>query len=372
MSNNLRQSVESILQDTDVQINGSRPWDIKVKDERFYARVLAHGTLGFGESYMDGWWECDRIDELVSRLLRSDVRSKLKPNFTLVKNAILARALNLQSGRRAFKIGEAHYDIGNDLYRAMLDRRMVYTCGYWINSSDLNQAQEAKLDLVCRKIGLKPGQKVLDIGCGWGSFAKFASEKYGVQVVGITVSKEQVKLAQESCAGLPIEIRLQDYRDVNEKFDHIVSLGMFEHVGVKNYRTYFEVVQRCLKDDGLFLLHTIGGNRSGNTTDPWIGKYIFPNSMLPSAQQIAKASEGLFVMEDWHNFSTDYDKTLMSWFNNFDSHWDELKTKYNERFYRMWKFYLLACAGTFRARQNQLWQIVYSKDGLKNGYASVR
>jgi len=237
---------------------------------------------------------------------------------------------------------------------------------------NLDEAQEAKLDLVCRKLKLKRGQKVLDIGCGWGSFARFAAEKYKVKVVGITISKEQVDLGRGLCKGLPVEIRLQDYREVDEKFDHVVSLGMFEHVGYKNYRAYMNVVNRCLKDDGMFLLHTIGGNTSVKSFDPWIGKYIFPNSMLPSIKQIAQAAEGLFVMEDWHNFGADYDKTLMAWWRNFEKAWPSLKRKYDDRFYRMWRFYLLACAGTFRARKNQLWQVVFSKRGILGGYDAVR
>lgn len=379
MSSNFRQSVDQLLEGTTVAINGQSPWDIQVKDERLYGRVLSEGSLGFGEAYMDGWWDCSQIDELITRIQRYDVVSKLKPSAKLIMDSILARLLNLQSKSRAFKIGEAHYDLGNDLYRAMLDKRMTYTCGYWNPSASsgqgvqtLDEAQEAKLDLVCRKIGLKPGQKVLDIGCGWGSFAKFAAEKYGVEVVGVTVSKEQVDLARELCRGLPVVIKLQDYRDIKETFDHVVSLGMIEHVGYKNFRDYFKVVHRCLKDEGLFLLHTIGGNLSTHSTDPWIAKYIFPNSMLPSAKQLAEASEGLFVMEDWHNFSADYDKTLMAWCHNFEAYWDELKNKYDERFHRMWRFYLLACAGTFRSRMNQLWQIVYSKRGVPGGYASIR
>jgi len=254
----------------------------------------------------------------------------------------------------------------------MLDKRMVYTCGYWKNAKTLDQAQEAKLDLVCRKLNLKPGQKILDIGCGWGSFAKYAAEKYKVKVVGITISKEQIELARKICKGLPIEIRLQDYREINEKFDHIVSLGMFEHVGYKNYREYMKVVHRCLKDGGLFLLHTIANNKTVYYCNPWFDKYIFPNGMLPSIQQMGKASEELLVMEDWQNFGADYDKTLLAWFKNFDKHWDKFKDKYPKNFYRMWKFYLLSCAGGFRAREIQLWQIVFSKEGVSGRYDAPR
>ncbi len=363
--------IDALLAHADVRINGDRPWDIQVHDDRFFNRVLSQGSLGFGESYMDAWWDSTELDVLVGKLLAADLDRKIAKH-QMILPFLKARLVNLQSGTKAFEIGEKHYDIGNDLYGRMLDKRMVYTCGYWKDAQNLDDAQEAKLDLVCRKIGLKAGQKILDIGCGWGSFAKFAAEKYGAHVVGVTVSKEQVELANDRCRGLPVEIRLQDYRDVRDQFDHIISLGMFEHVGYKNYRTYMEVAARCLKDDGLFLLHTIGGNKSVTQNNAWIDKYIFPNSMLPSIKQIAGAIEGVFVMEDWHNFSAYYDKTLMAWFHNFETHWPEIKDKYNDRFYRMWKFYLLSCAGSFRSRKNQLWQIVLSKHGVKVGYQSVR
>ena len=241
-------------------------------------------------------------------------------------------------------VGKEHYDIGNDLYQLMLDKRMTYTCGYWKNAKNLEEAQEAKLDLICKKLGLKKGDKVLDIGCGWGSFAKYAAEKYGARVVGITVSKEQVELARKLCKGLPVEIRIQDYREVNEKFDHVVSIGMFEHVGYKNYRTFFKTVHKCLKDDGLFLLHTMGQRDSypdfNHPDYHWVLKHIFPNGMIPSIKQIGKATEELFVMEDWHTFREDYDKTIMAWWNNFDKNWPKLRAKYGDRFYRMWRFYV--------------------------------
>lgn len=366
----VKRRVSELLAKADIKIDGNHPWDIQVKNDKFYSRVVAQGTLGFGESYMDGWWDCKELDVACTKLLSARLQNEVRPKSDVLL-WLKAKLVNAQSKSRAFRIGEHHYDIGNDLYKAMLDKRMVYTCGYWKDAKSLDKAQEDKLDLVCKKIGLKPGMTVLDIGCGWGSFLKFAAKKYKVKGVGVTVSAEQVKLGKELCKGLPVEFRLQDYREVDEKFDRIVSLGMFEHVGYKNYRTYMEVASRCLKDDGLFLLHTIGGNRSVTRTDPWIGKYIFPSSMLPSIAQIGKSIEGLFVMEDWHNFGADYDKTLMAWFENFEKAWPELKKNYDERFYRMWKFYLLSCAGSFRSRMNQLWQVVLSKNGVPKGYDRI-
>lgn len=367
-----KQFVSQLLSSADIRVNGDRPWDIQVHNDDFYTRALRHGTLGLGEAYMDGWWDAEAIDEFVFRALRNGLNQNIRLSPAFLVYAAEAVFFNLGRKSRAFDIGEAHYDIGNDLYRRMLDKRMVYTCGYWKDADNLDDAQEAKLDLVCKKIGLKAGERVLDIGCGWGSFAKYAAETYGAEVVGVTVSKEQVELGNRRCKGLPVEIRLQDYRDVNEKFDHIISLGMFEHVGYKNYATYMDVARRCLKEDGLFLLHTIGGNTSVRTTDPWIQKYIFPNSMLPSLAQIARAAERRFVIEDVHNFGTSYDKTLMAWHANFLTAWPELKDAYSERFYRMWRYYLLSCAGAFRARHIQLWQVVLSKHGILGGYDSIR
>ena len=250
----------------------------------------------------------------------------------------------------------------------MLDPRMTYTCGYWKDADNLADAQEAKLELICRKLQLMPGMRVLDIGCGWGSFMGYAAEHYGVSCVGVTISKEQAEWAQKRYAGLPLEFRLQDYRETNERFDRIVSIGMFEHVGRKNHRTYTEVAHRCLEDGGLFLLHTIGKNVRDTVPDPWIDKYIFPNGDLPSIGQIADAVDGLFVVEDLHNFGADYDRTLMAWHENFSSAWPNFSKNLGERFRRMWNYYLLSCAGAFRARDIQLWQWVLSKEGVSGRY----
>ena len=328
--------------------------------------------LGLGESYMDGWWESPALDNFFFHVLGARLDERVRRNWPLLLLGLSSRLFNRQSRHHAFEIGKRHYDIGNDLYSAMLDSRLTYTCGYWKEASSLDPAQENKLELVCKKLHLQPEQTVLDIGCGWGSFAKYAAEKYHVSVVGISVSQEQIHLGKELCHGLPVDLRYQDYRTIKGKFDHIVSLGMFEHVGVKNYKTFMDVVNRNLKDDGLFLLHTIGGERSAITNEPWIEKYIFPNSMLPSVQQIARATEGVFVMEDWHNFSADYDKTLIAWHQNIVSHWETLRSRYDDRFSECGRIISLSCAGSFRARRNQLWQIVFSKHGVLGGYASIR
>lgn len=368
----MRQSLTELFALADVRIDGDRPWDIHVHDEKFFPRVLAEGSLALGETYMDEMWDSRALDQCICNVLKAELDIKIRKLKHVLWSAFMAKVTNPQRRSKAFEIGKRHYDRGNNLYRHMLDRRMTYSCGYWKDAATLDEAQEAKLELICRKIGLRPGMRVLDIGCGWGSFIKYAAEQYRVDAVGITVSEEQVKLGKEMCEGLPVDIRLQDYRELNEEFDCIVSVGMFEHVGEQNYRTFMRVVHRCLKTSGLFLLHTIGNNISVKDIDPWIKKYIFPNTMLPSSQQIASAAEGLFVLEDWHNFGIDYDKTLMSWYQNFTAAWEDIKAQYDRRFYRMWTYYLLSCAGSFRARVNQLWQIVLSKEGVPGGYQSIR
>lgn len=362
-----RRRVENLLHYADVTINGSRPWDLQVKHPDFFRRVLAKGSLGFGEAYMDGWWDSESPDQLLTRLIRAELDRKIK-SLVVVYDAVRAKLINRQKRRRAFVVGEKHYDIGNDLYMKMLDKRMIYSCGYWKNATTLDEAQEHKLELTCRKLHLKPGQRVLDIGCGWGGTARYMAERYGVEVVGATISGAQAELAREQCAGLPVDIRLVDYRDLDGRFDRIVSIGMFEHVGPKNYRTYFRKVAELLEADGLFLLHTIGGNTSAHQTDPWIERYIFPNGVIPSAQQITSAFEGDFVLEDWHNFGPHYDRTLMAWHENFVKAWPGLNRSYDERFRRMWSYYLTSCAAAFRARDKQLWQIVLSKGGIPGGW----
>ena len=368
--NNLRQKCAALLADADIQISGMRPWDLKVHNERLFNRVFSEGSLALGEGYMDGWWDADSVDQFICKLLSGGLEDKVRP-YRVFFLALQARLTNLQNPARSVQVADAHYNLSNGFFEAMLDRRLTYTCGYWKNAADLDAAQEAKLDLVCKKLDLQTGQHVLDIGCGWGSFARFAAENYGVRVTGITISSQQAEYARHNCQGLPVEIIVQDYRLLEKQFDHIVSLGMFEHVGSKNYRAFFQQANRCLRDDGLFLLHTIGGLQSNVTPDPWIHKYIFPNGQIPSLAEISSSCEKLFVVEDMHNFGVYYDKTLMAWFNNFNSAWDNFKTDFNERFYRMWKFYLQACAGAFRARNLQLWQFVLSKNGVPGVYKRV-
>jgi len=352
-----RARTERLLEQADIRIDGDRPQDMQVHEPRLYRRIFAEGSLGFGEAYIEGWWDCQRLDEFFYQVFRLPQIEDIE-RINTARLRWLSRLTDMQSLRRAVQVGEKHYDAGNDLFAKMLDRNMIYSCGYWSSAADLDAAQLAKLDLVAKKIDLKPGMRVLDIGCGWGGAARHFAREYGVEVVGITISREQAAWARQWCEGLPVEVRIQDYRLIEGRFDAIYSIGMFEHVGYKSYRAYFEVARRCLSDQGLFLLHTIGNNITTTHTDPWIHKYIFPNGMLPSAAQISSACEGLFVMEDWHNFGPDYDRTLMCWYENFERAYPELAAAYPQDFRRMWHYYLLSCAATFRARRAQLWQVL--------------
>jgi cyclopropane-fatty-acyl-phospholipid synthase len=355
-----------------VVINGNQPWDMQVHNEDLYKRIVYRGTLGLGEAYMEGWWDCDRMDLFFENLLRAKLETKTHFNFSVAVMMVAHLFTNMQSMARSNKVAEVHYDLSNAFYSKMLDQRMIYSCGYWKNAENLDQAQEEKLRLVCEKLELKPGEKLLDIGCGWGGLAKFAAENYGVNVTGITISTEQAKLAQQVCEGLDVEIRLQDYREISDSYDKIVSLGMFEHVGARNYRTYIKMINDRLKEDGLFLLHTIGHRYKTYSADPWANQYIFPNGKIPYIDHIGKAISGSMVMEDWHNFGPYYADTLMAWYKNFKQYWPMFKDNYDDKFYRMWEYYLLSFAGTFRARHMQLWQIVLTRQERENVYHSVR
>jgi len=366
MKNTIENKVKELLHHADININGNKPYDIQVHNKQFYSKIITGGSLALGESYMDKVWDCENLDTFFHKIITSDLKSKIK-SINNLYYYLRAHIVNMQTKKGALNVIDQHYDLGNDLYEAFLDKRMLYTCGYWNDTAqNLEEAQEAKLDLSCKKLHLKPGMKVLEIGCGWGGFAKFAAEKYQVEVTGITISKNQKAYAEKVCKDLPVKILLQDYRDVEGQFDAIVVMGMVEHVGFKNYRTIFDVTSQCLKKDGLFLLHTIGDHFATPFGEPWSHKYIFPNSSLPSLTQLEKSSRKHFIIEDLQNFGGDYYYTLKAWHENFVKNWSSIEHNYDERFYRMWVYYLLSFAGSFKARKLQLWQIVLSKGELRS------
>jgi cyclopropane-fatty-acyl-phospholipid synthase len=376
---NLRRRVASLLDRADIRIGGDRPWDIQVHDDRFYARILAEGVLGVGESYMDGWWDCERLDDMFHRILAARLDQEIRQDWRMLVHLAVSRVMNLQSRRRSRHVVRRHYDLDTDLYMSFLDPYNQYTCAYFRGTDELDRAQEQKLELICRKLQLSAGDRVLDIGCGWGGFAKFAAEHYGCHVTGVTISPVQAAYARDFCRGLDVEILESDYRDLPQHIpaggvDKVLVCGMIEHVGYRNYRPLMQVVAHCLPARGLFLLHTIGG-RSTKTTlqNRWLARYIFPNSMMPSLRQLAGAAEGELVLEDLHAFGPrHYEKTLLAWYDNFERNWHSISARHDDRFFRMWRFYLLHMAGSFRADQQHLWQIVFSKNGVGGEYAAVR
>jgi cyclopropane-fatty-acyl-phospholipid synthase len=366
--------VRGLFERAGIQIGGSAPHDIRVRDERLYARLLADGSLGLGEAYIDGWWECDAIEEAIVKLIRADISQQVQLSPRILVESVKARVLNMQRPSNAYHNIE-HYDLGNELFEHMLGPTMAYSCGYWRDAADLDTAQRAKFDLICRKLMLKQGERLLDIGCGFGTLARHAAEHYGARVVGITIAREQHAYAQKLCAGLPIDIRLLDYRELPGlgRFDKIVSVGMFEHVGVKNYRRYLELAASALPDGGLFLLHTIGTGVSRMTGDGYLNKYIFPNGVLPSPTNLGRALEGVFVIEDWHNFGHDYFPTFMAWHANFARYTRSASYPHDERFTRMWTYFLKLFGASFKSRVScQLWQLVLAKRGVPGGYVSIR
>ena len=343
-----RSAMGALLSDADVRIGGDRPWDIQVHDDRFYARVWTDASLGLGESYMDGWWDVEALDRFFYQVLLQNLDLRQFKRSAVLLDCLKARLVNGQSKSRSKRVAECHYNLGNRFYERMLDARMQYTCGYWKEASDLTSAQEAKLDLVCRKLQLRPGNRVLELGGGWGGFARFAAEQYGCEVVVYNISEAQVAYAREACQGLPVEVRLEDYRNATGRYDKVVSIGMCEHVGALNYEAFFRVQRDCLKEDGLMLLHTIGRDRTDLTADPWFTRYIFPGGQLPSLLPVDHCGrEGHFVLEDLLNFSAqDYDSTLMAWFPELRVPLaPEFRQEYGERFYRMWKILPPECAG---------------------------
>jgi cyclopropane-fatty-acyl-phospholipid synthase len=368
-----KQRIADLFRVADIEIGGSRPWDIRVHSNRFYRRVMAQGSLGLGEAYMDGDWACEALDQFFDRVIGARLSDKLGLTLPLALLVAVSRFQNRQTAKRAKQAADVHYDLPIDIFEATFDTRLTGSCGYWQTATNLDDAQTAKLDLICRKIGLGRGDTVLDIGCGWGSFLGYAALQYGADCRGVTVSPVQRDYAMKRYAGLSVTPLLMDYRHyTGPKADHLVSMGMFEHVGAKNYRTYFECARRYMKDDGLFLLHTIWENERYPTIDTWQNKYIFPNGDLPSVGEIATAAEGLFVVEDVHNFGVFYDRTLMAWNAKFQSNRTEMARRHGERFCKMWEYYLLQSAGAFRCRHISVGQFVLSPHGLRGGYQSVR
>jgi cyclopropane-fatty-acyl-phospholipid synthase len=360
--------IKGLLLKAGITIGGNKPYDIHVHNEAFYDLVMTSGSLGLGESYIEKYWDCAQIDEFINRIIRADLSSEVGKDFKSLARIILAKVKNYQKASQSASDISEHYDIGDGWYESFLDNRMVYTCGYWKNATNLDEAQEAKLNLSCRKEKIEDGMHILDIGSGWGSYAKYVLENFkNVTVTGISNCKTHVQYATNTCKAYKnrVEFQLHDWGKIAGKYDAIASFGMFEHVGPKNYRRFMKKVYNSLSsDESLFLLHCISSNTATTSTDPYIQKRIFPGTVIPSVAGISKATDGLLKLEDWHLFGQDYDTTLMAWHNNFVKNFPELFKigKFNERNFRKQVYYFCMCAGSFRANKNDLSQIVFSKN----------
>ncbi len=373
-----RSELVSLLDGIDVEVDGSRPWDPRVHDARFFQRVLSQGSLGLGESYMDGWWDCDDLDELFFRVLSSRLPDRTRPPARLLFEVARARLLNMQTRRRSRRVADFHYDLRTDLWQAVLGRSMAYTCAYWRDATSLDEAQEHKLDLVCRKLQLRPSDRVLDLGSGWGAFARFAGERVGCHIDSVNIAGNQVRFSRDFCKGLPVRVHHCDYREVEvynpegRPYDAVLALGLGEHIGPRNYASFLRLAEGQLVDRGLLMMHHVASITSRTTADPWLERYIFPGAVPPSVAQLSQAMEPTFVMEDWHNFGADYHPTLRAWSRNFEDWAQTEPAGVERRFRRMWRYYLLSLAGAFRSRRAlQLHQIVVSKGGSL-GYRSLR
>jgi len=368
-------SIRSILNAADIRIGGERPWDLQLHHgKQLWSAVLSRGSLGFGEAYMAGLWDCQALDQLFTRLLLAGADQRLAGGngCRQLLLGLRERLVNLQSIRRATRVARQHYDIEPQVYAAMLDPWWQYSCGYWERARSLEEAQQHKLAMVAAKLRLRSGMRVLDIGCGWGGLAAYLARHHDVAVTGITLSDEQLAKARSHWGHLPVRFERCDYRQLElleqAPFDRVVSVGMFEHVGPRNARRFFQAVRRCLRQDGLALLQTIGARCTTSATDGWIDAHVFPHGRLPSPTQLSRALENQFLIEDLHNFGLDYDHTLMAWYSRFEAAWSELAPVLARRwgaegaagFRRFWRYYLLCCAAFFRSRQGQLWQLVLS------------
>ena len=376
---NSEKLVRELLTSAGVEIGGAGASAIRVHDDRFYDRVLSQGAYGLAESYVDLWWDSDRVDQVICQLLEADLTSRVPRDWRTAAAWLRAQLVNLQTVRRAPQVAHAHYDLGNEFFAAMLGRSMTYSCGYWARAATLDDAQDAKLQLICDKLDIGPRDHVLDIGCGWGGCARWAAERRGARVTGVTVSAPQAEFARAHCRGLPVDIAVMDYRDPEVlrrgPYSKVVSVGMFEHVGSKNYRTFMRIAHDALGDSGVMLLQTIGRSGWTEPSDVWVDRHLFPNAALPAMAEISDAASRLFVIEDWHNFGGDYDRTLMAWHANFEraiADGDPCIPR-SDRFRRMWRYYLLSFAGSFRSRvRMQLWQVVLATRGIRPAYRSVR
>lgn len=360
--------ISNLLEKMDIQVGGNRAWDIQIHSPDFARRVMTMGGLGLGDSYIEGDWDANSVDSFINHILRARLDKEIK-SFGMSISSLKSRFHSLAKGQKPWKFQDVLRNLPNEFFEAILGTNMSFTSGYWAaGAKTLEEAQQARRDMTCKKLNLKQGMRLLDAGSGWGGFSAFAAEHYGVECVCISSFKGQHEWASQHYAHLPIEFVQNESLMLDGMFDCIVSIDRFEHLPQKNYRVYLEMGDRILEEDGLLLLQSTGKNERRLNGKHWFDTHILQNNSLPTIAQIAGATNGLFVMEDMHNFGSDYDKTLMAWYQNFEAAWPALQKQYkfDEKLYRTWKYYLLSSAGAYRANDLQQWQCIFSKQHARN------
>ena len=353
--------LEPMLARAGVSIGGKESCDIQVADQRFYRVVLTQGSLGLGEAYLRGWWTCNDLEELSYRLIQSGLyKASLLLPLPLVADLVHA-TFNQQSKEKSLRVAVQHYSLGNDIFLSFLGSYHNYSCGYYLETDDLDEAQRLKLEKGCRLLDLRPGDRVLDVGGGWGEFARYAATHHGCQVTSINIADEQIKFAKEYCKDASVEVRRCDYRDITGRFDKIMVMAMLTHVGYKNYRQFMEIMARCLEPGGMMLIESVGGHKSMKNCEPWINRYIFPGGVLPSLRQIDAAIAGLFSRKVLDEFGSSYVHTLRAWNRNFLQAWPAHQCRYDERVRLMFEYFFQTVAGAFRAGYLLHWHILLQK-----------
>jgi cyclopropane-fatty-acyl-phospholipid synthase len=356
--------------------------DITVHDDSFYNDLLKYKTLGFGESFMSAKIETPNLESLCIKLQRLNVLSIMDYLkilsfwnylylifyvFWKIYNFILFNITNFNTILRSKKVAKVHYNLPDVLYTHMLDPTMLYSCGYFKDTNNLETAQTQKADLIITKLHISDGDEILEIGCGWGFIAaRIANANRNVNVTAITISSEQIKYCNQKYKLPNLRFILIDYRQIPENsFNKIYSVGMFEHVGAKNYKDFFNITYKLLKDDGIMLLHTICKSKYNPISDPWFEKYIFPGGYLPSVAEISRNIELTnYSFADLQEFGYYYATTLQCWLDNFENTYSQFSHLFDDKFKRMWKLYLIFSKVGFNSGHIKLHQFVFTKSAV--------
>ncbi len=354
--------VERALRRADVRIDGDRPHDIRVLDPRFYGDVLRRGSLGFGECYVRRWWDADDVEELAFRLIRSGVYS-LSSAVPGLPRDLRDMFANQQTRRLATRVADEHYSMGNDVFFAFLGGVRNYSCGIFDGDADLDAAQTRKLAKISSLLDLRPGERLLDVGGGWGELSRHAAAAHGCEVTHVNLSDEQIRHASALCTDLSVRVEKRDWRDVEGRFDKIAVIAMLTHVGPKNYRRFMQRMHDRLEPGGLMLIETVGTRHAAVRCEAWLDKYIFPGGVVPTRRQILGAADGLFDETRFESSGEHYVQTLRCWQENFERNWTDLSSRYDEERRRIFNYFFQSIGGAFRAGYVDHWHILLRRTG---------